>query len=536
MGSSRRSFLKTLGGAAALGVVGASSDARAEYALFGGTAYKVLEIFLSGGLSYRDTIWTPTSDGGPWCPPLSALNWADDCRWGDSDGDGWARVDWPKNAIGPGASPSAAGALLSGPGVLAVVPAANLPSASPTPRQLGAANCSAALDGLVNGGGPGRASLMPYTRALAMRHAEPSLMPHEAATPYALTGSRLGRPNFTGMAAAVAAQYAPAGGLPPVGTSLVFHGPVPPVYVDYTCATGYYGPQFRPPTIRFPDPSFQRRLGDSIQRNVERGALDDYYTSQVAAQLGGVRSGAFAGYQAGFSQQQQASTLRALLNTAPTFGAPLDSNSGPDRVGRMISTAASLLKGGTTKYIAVLDPGAVGSFDTHGSTGWVAHAGIHNFNLWWVLSQIQANFTPTDLQGIVIVIHSEFGRQLSYELSSHNPWGYGALVLGGPTVGGVLHGSVGIIDPTNGTAKDAISPLDLRAAMYLAAQVEPFDTPVGSPTFDTGDVLGLDQWGRQYGELNTLGLSAAQLIGNDTPASLKSSIRHGLAQAVFGGS
>ncbi|MBK8254104.1 MAG: DUF1501 domain-containing protein [Polyangiaceae bacterium] len=504
MGSTRRSFLKGVGGAAALGLIGNATDSNAEYGLFNGTQHKVLEIFMLGGFSYRDTLWIDYDSPTPpdYCLPIGTPQWGD-CRWGDGATDAWKQVDW------------------------STVDASVRPNGL-VPVTIGGRPFGPVLNALVNGGGTSRSSLLPKTRVIAMKHEWRALQPHEAAVPYALTGVRLGRANFAGMASAFIARSPAA-----LGTAFIFHSGfgsgVSSIYADFAAATGYFGAGNKPPVIDFSDDTFAFRLDDATYRNNVRGALDNYYTSLYENKLAGNRSAAFAGYRSGFDHVQSAAALETILSSAAGFSD--SASSGPLRTRKMIRTAASLLKNtsGTTQYVGILEGGARGPMDTHGSTSWGSHATHHALNLWWVLAAINESFTPAELQTTVIVIHTEFGRMITHERSSHNPYGYAGLVIGGPTVAG----AVGAIGATE-VASNAISPLDLRCALYLAAQIEPFDTPIGNPIFGFKDPLFLNAYQRTDNGLNELGLTQEQLNGQGSDATLKTAIRQGLANTIFG--
>lgn len=531
MGLGRRNFLKGVGGAAALATLGAPESSRAEYALFNGTAYKVLEIFLPGGLSHRDTMWTWPNASAPFCTSV----FTNQCRWGSDGKDAWGKVEWATDALGPAQNGK--------------VDTTWLPDKL-TPYVIGSAKCSPAFAGLVRGGGTSRPSLLGVTRVLAMHHMPPELPPHEAASAYALTGSRMGRANFGGMGAAILHKHTAAGVLPHPATAVVLHSPISAQYVDWATATGVFGPAYRPLSIQFGDNQLMTRLGAAVTRNAERGALDDLYATQYGDLLKygspqvSVRSDAFAAWSGGFNHVGRASELSTLLSSigfdaSDTTSVTPTPSVGITRTQKMIKAAADLLKGSVTKYVCVMDAGAIGTLDTHNTQTlagdpWMNHSRVHNFNLWWVLSQVHKQFTPTDLQSTLVVIHTEFGRISGGELSSHWPYAYGAVVLGGPIFQSASVGSVN----NDEFATGAITPTDLRAAMYLAAQVEPFDLPAGAAAtpFKARDLLHLDYGKRVPEGFNSLGLSTAALDGAVNDTSLKYDLRHGLANTIFGAS
>jgi hypothetical protein len=151
--------------------------------------------------------------------------------------------------------------------------------------------------------------------------------------------------------------------------------------------------------------------------------------------------------------------------------------------------------------VFVLDAGLVLTslpYDVHDEN----HVGVTGANLWNVLYALQdvirdeSNPRPGDdyrinLDETLIVINTEFGRTpfKSKELVVNNnsmgrdhwPSAYTATIIGGPIApalpktGGRVIGSISDLENEQAVADIFLSPTDLRAALLLAAGVDPFE-------------------------------------------------------------
>lgn len=358
-------------------------------------------------------------------------------------------------------------------------------------------------------------------RVVALAH---DLVPHEVAIPYVMTGSKIGRPNQSTLGAAIQERYrvldiengnpfraAPyAYGLLPentffdqlafntLGTVGMHHGSAKPLVMRV-------GPQFS---------TFISQLTRPIS-NSSDALLDQYraqyrdwlrYQGQAAPNFL-TRSKAFSDYDAAVANLFDSGSLSSLLVPAPSTVASAASCAAENGVfennlnatATALKTAVYLLtrpSAQQARYVHVVDGGIVRQglpYDVH-STRHVTDTGS---NLWSTLSTLAgmirdpANPQPNDadkldLNETIIVINTEFGRTPFKSLGTvpnagslgrdHWPQAFCSVVIGGPiTTAGVV-GSIMDGSSTATVADIPYTPTDLRAALLLAMNIDPFET------------------------------------------------------------
>lgn len=477
----RRDFLRAGGAAFAASMVGWPSTAHADWGDFPAPLpsspwpstppnYKVLEIFLYGGVSPWETFYHRPGLADPWygqLPQINALSWA--C------------------------------------------------TGSPSPNSQ---TQSFSNDG-------GSIHLGPLTkpiwssyitqrmRLVTLKH---GLEPHEAAIPYSITGHVLGRPNFSSLGAAISHRYKSLGSTTPV--SYVFMPNNLGVAGDNfqaVDATGMHGGEHRPLKLLVGpgSDSFISRLQRPGMNGSNRDELFNYYRAWYRDRLrwrGGsadadlIRSKGFGAYDSSANTLVNATDLHTLLGTVPlalqdTLECPIGgATMKSDRTGSSILAAAKLLTtaeaAGGARHVCVVDGGVNhyggAAYDTHGTN--IPGTAI---NLWTTLdalaSVIEDPASPDpdkiSLDDTLIVLKTEFGRDPINSGGGRNHWpqGYVNMLIGGPVEAptGSVKNVVGIIN-NSGFADDNnhYTPSDLQAALHIAAGIFPFE----SENFGVGDM------------------------------------------------
>jgi hypothetical protein len=480
-GTTRRTFLKLAGAGLAAATVavlaprrarGAWGDLQDPAAVWPGGVpdTRVLEIFLYGGLSPWETFYHRPGLPDPWLgfpAEVQGLGWP--CPGGPS----------PGTETRPFATDAAGQAVHLGPFT----------------RPLW------------------RPDIVGRMRIVVLQH---DLEPHEAAIPLALTGHRLGRPNFAGMGAVVQRYWQERSPRPlPYAYVCVPQTTIFPTdNLEASFAVGPHGGQARPLTLRI-GAGADTFLAQLPRSTVPAGAdaLLDQYRAQYRQELrwrgqgDPLRSRGFIAYDASASTLVNAASLQALL-TSPTVSLalrqdvpcpPLSAqNPAIGNVpGTAIRVAAALLSAPAAqaaRYVCVVDAGhrehpMGGGYDTHGFD----HAQFTAMNLWNTLSTladvIQDPAQPPAagrirLDDTLVLLVTEFGRtpQRNGDGRDHWPAGYVCVMLGGRITTAGLAGSLTATHVADAAA--AFTPTDLRAAAVLAAGIDPF----AENAFGVGDM------------------------------------------------
>jgi hypothetical protein len=372
-----------------------------------------------------------------------------------------------------------------------------------------------------------RPDLFDHLQVLVSAH---DLLPHEAAIPYALTGTRLGRPTLAGTGA-FAARYFEANQLPVSFVVKAGGGTVTDNFAAAT-ATGDLGSAFKPMLIEVPcggpDLSVLTRQATPAQDLLLKYYVDDYRARLTfPGKTEATRSAAFSGYDATLGQFLNTQQIQTLIGGYSPSDNALITGEEPDCVRGMrgsrcsgaaetdgvrqsLNFAAFLLKQASTRYVCVIDTGRQdemgAGYDTHANNAQVTYR-----NLSSTLEVIARLTDPSQPGGskidpfTMIVINTEFGRTPNKQGSNgraHYPYAYANLIIPpsatGPAfpfrpprrvLGGIDEG--GRVVARSGSSIAAITPTDLRAAMLMALGIDPLAKPDGSSlgsAFGVGDM------------------------------------------------
>ena len=420
--------------------------------------YRVCEIFLRGGLACFETLWVTyaTSDlaGDPGY--LNDLNWSD-------------LTDRP----------------VSSNYYLNLTLPLGTPSLGPSAEPLFALG-----------------SARPKMRVVAVQH---DLLPHEAAVPYALTGTRLGRQTLAGMASAFNAVYSADGGAP---ASVVFHSQSD-VWIPYASATGVHGSEHAPLVVRLGDDAFVANL-DRAARGLTPGdgllsLYQDRYAEAMSFQGEPVRSGALASYASAQRYLADAPTLIPIfegldLDVPRRATALHEPCANQNCVRAALEVLSSNRDSGAEplRYaLAIADSNAARkSFDSHDGlvSDVTEHTHAQHYALWQIFDVLrEAHADGTwDPDETMVFINTEFGRRQKVAGTpgtEHQPEGYVNVLIGGPVA---TDGHVGGIDvwSATGVAAGDYTTTDVRAAVAMAAGIDPYqDSVFGESTDFSGSAI-----------------------------------------------
>ena len=326
----------------------------------------------------------------------------------------------------------------------------------------------------------------PKIRTIAVSH---DLDPHEAAGPYALTGTRLGRPNQAGMASAFNRFFAAPGGDP---QSVIFHSKSDS-WIPHAAATGLHGGEFAPLVVRLGDPSFIANLDRTSLATGD--SLLNLYTDRYGygLEFGGdpVRSRAFTSYNTAQEYLRKTHTLEPLFEDLtetlsilpPTSGDLIDASANQSIVRAALKVVSSTRSNDVAPLpysLAIADSNAKGKlFDSHNNFVDSArdHTHSQHFALWQIFDELRAalddgTWDPTET---MVFINTEFGRRQEDggKGTEHHPQGYVNMLIGGPVA---TDDFVGDIDMSSalGVADGNYTTTDVRAAVALAAHIDPY--------------------------------------------------------------
>lgn len=438
-----------------------------------GAPFRVLEIFLAGGLSHRETLWVEQPDEAPVQRRLAALNPSTNPILAAPG----APSDWTRWLTGPGAYQGAGyrvGRSASGDVHLG-------PCGEPLVRQL--SNGSRLIDRL---------------RVIAAGH---DLEPHEEAqelmmqgAPAITDGSRA-----SGVGAAIGRQT----GLP----SYVFYTQRLADVAGsalYAAASGAHGIEWAPVLIPYDDPTFVANL--QAPRVPSRDALTSYYADEYRKRLvfqsgPRARSRGFDRYVDSLAGAHNSPAFaNALSQLTTSTGSTLWDNG----TRRALKASIEVMNAGLSRYCCVVDGGYVGndfggfsSYDAHAAASLDVHAATNTGNLLNVLRTVheEVDAGRLDLNNTLVVFSTEFGRTFSSAGSDHGYRGFSVAMLGGPIPPGAgdVVGDLPFTSADDGLAVERANPAlangavdpsrpisatDLRAGVLLAAGIHPFQADV----------------------------------------------------------
>jgi hypothetical protein len=372
-----------------------------------------------------------------------------------------------------------------------------------------------------------RADLFNHLQVLVCNH---DLLPHEAAIPYALTGTRLGRPTLAGTGA-FAARYFQANQVP-VSFVVQAGGATVGDNLAAATATGDLGSEYKPMLITVPcggpDLSVLTRQATPAQDLLLKYYVEDYRARLTfPGKTVATRSSAFSGFDATLGQFFNTQQIQALLGSYDPNDNQLIRGEEPgcvkggggrcpgaaetDGVRQSLNFAAFLLKQETTRYVCVIDTGrqneAGAGYDTHANNAQGTYRSLSS------TLEVIARLTDPNQPGgpkidpfTMIVINTEFGRTPNKEGNgdgrAHYPYAYANLIIPpaatGPAfpfrpqrrvLGGIDQN--GRVQAQGGSTIAAITPTDLRAAMLMALGIDPLAKPDGGSlgsAFGVGDL------------------------------------------------
>ncbi|MGH1485469.1 MAG: DUF1501 domain-containing protein [Cellvibrionaceae bacterium] len=378
--------------------------------------------------------------------------------------------------------------------------------------------------------GPATAPLWPFKNDMRLVTLWHGLEPHEAAIPFSLTGLPLGNAKLSGLAAAIEHRYDRSLTLRTTPYSYILMPGNLGIDNDSFQgfhATGIHGGQFRPVVLRFPEPgrnpdgTVNPGRDDSLLNALNRSGItssSNQLLRQFAAQYKDrlrhsalpsvpARSSEFNAYNSALATLVNAPDLRTVLDTAlvetggdiscvdPLSGGREDAN----LTRAQINTAARLLSlseaDGGARYVGMVDggirPTTGGGYDVHSID---EYPNMYT-SLWNCLSSLaEVLYKPApgdpiqpnkiNLNDTLVILNTEFGREPAIGLRGgrdHWPYGYVNVLIGGPVSQGIA-GTIG--NDGRAVSMDSYTPTDLRAALLMAAGIDPFN----EANFGVGDV------------------------------------------------
>jgi hypothetical protein len=359
-------------------------------------------------------------------------------------------------------------------------------------------------------------------RVLVLAH---DLMPHEAAIPYVTTGSRLGRPTQASTGTAVQHRYLALDqdAMNPVRVAPYSYGLLPQNTLEDALlfqmmgSIGMHGGSAKPLVLRIGTQfaTFLAQLNrpgmtadDNTLLDQLRAEYRDWLRFQgSSAPEALIRDKAFRDYDISVSNLFNGPALSTLLGGLPST-IPSDANcasetatftphANPTRTA--IQAAVNLLTRASSerpRYVQVIDAGISSNFRLPYDVHNFAHATDTGSNLWNTLSTLAglirdpSNPTPTDstkldLTDTMIVINTEFGRTPYKSIGSvpdatsegrdHWPSAFASVLIGGPITSHGVVGSISDAPDTGGVADISYTPTDMRAALLLAMNINPFE-------------------------------------------------------------
>lgn len=363
-------------------------------------------------------------------------------------------------------------------------------------------------------------SLINRMRVVVLRH---DLLPHEAAIPFSLTGLALGNPRQAGSAAVIGRRaMALAPDRFPASCVLMPDRGVASDNFVAAASVGQLDPAAAPLVLTVGGDGGLSALlsrGGDDARAASRDRLAAAYAGSYEARLtvgpDRLRSANFDQYEVIRQQLGQASGLATMLEGIDLGVADEAACSGAgasapalDSSGAAIQAATGLLnQENGPRYVGVVDIG----FELFGGAGYDSHYNNHLavgrdfYRALEVLEQEIAGGT-LDLDDTMVVLSTEFGRTPHIGVEGdagrdHWPFGYVSVLLGGPVGrGGVpAQGYVGRIGGDGrAVADDSYTPADLRAAIYMAAGLNPLQP---SEVFSIGDLSSNAREGSRVDEV-----------------------------------
>lgn len=355
-----------------------------------------------------------------------------------------------------------------------------------------------------------RTDLTDRMRILVQRHA---LEPHEAAIPYAMSGSRLGSSRMAGLGAAIQ-RYAmdrdTTGRRIPYSYVLYPDNEISTDNLRAASAVGFHPGSARPLDLRIDsDSDLQALLGRSTVGSYrdQYDALVGHYVKKAQERYtfrdSLLRSRALTDHAFAMQSLANADALAEVIpadSMEPISGEQCNQPVRENSTAMGLKLAAHLLTHPTApaRYCMVVDGGLIpasggGSFDVHSR-----HLPDTTRNCLNVLTELvniinepgENDPGKINLDDTLIILNTEFGRtpftqDRTLLGTNHHPYGYVTVLLGGP-IREEQAGILGAIGP-DGWADRYVTPVESRAAVLAALGIYPFS----HESFAIGDLRGL---------------------------------------------
>lgn len=416
--------------------------------------YKILEIYMSGGLNHRETTWVEDSAASPV----------------------WRQIA----SITPSMWSSHVSSSLSLPYAGWTFP---IRSSTTSMRGVHLGPCALPMNGHALGN---------RVRVVATRH---DLFPHEGGGALTLTGLPFGRSRGAGLGTVIQRRWGTSS--TPVAFNIVRDN----FYGAMMSEVGVHSAAHQPIFMHMPNDLVYLldRYGTGYSYQSATDAALQYYEARYKGRLnypggGPARSVGHDAYATANRRLIDAPALRARLASGPSMGGMIENAMAGQTYGRRsIEMAAHLLNTGA-RYVGVIDIGTEGYYDTHfapisSSPSTADHALYANRNVFHILHELreQVDAGTLNLSNTLIVLNTEFGRTRDDVAGStgtnHWPLGYATVLIGGPLVGRSVAGDIDFSGTpgnyggiaTGGPSGDGYTPTDLRAALLYCAGIDPFD-------------------------------------------------------------
>ncbi len=343
-----------------------------------------------------------------------------------------------------------------------------------------------------------RSDLTDRMRIIVQQH---KLEPHEAAVPQALTGQPVGRPSAAGLGAHIQRYFGERASAERAAPhSYIFAvGGIAGDNVSAAAATGFHPGVARPLSINitnvdgFVDLLSRDQVGDS---RADYDALMDVYVAQHRERLrwpgspDSVRSAALSDLEQAIVSVKNVDAIAGVMD-AQLFddlpGQSCGAENSEDIPGMSLQAARHLLTHPTdpASYVCVSDIGLFeasggGGYDTHSRNSTDTSRNFDNMlrNLTSIINAPgEGDANKIDLDDTLVILNTEFGRTAVPQGNSgrnHHPYGYVTAFLGGP-ITSAERGIYGAIGPNSiAAATQAATPSENRIAALLALGIWPF--------------------------------------------------------------
>lgn len=355
-----------------------------------------------------------------------------------------------------------------------------------------------------------RPDLLSRMRIMVQRHA---LEPHEAAIPYAMSGSRLGASRMAGLGSAIQHYYMDrdtTGRRIPYSYVLYPDNEISTDNLRAASAVGFHPGAARPLDLRIDsDSDFQAQLSRTVlgDKRTQYDALVAHYVAKAQERYSfngnALRSRALTDHAFATQSLANAQELAQVIpeGSMDAIAGNQCSQSVRENTTAMgLKLAAHLLTHPTypARYCMVVDGGLIpatggGAFDVHSR-----HLPDTTRNCLNVLTELAAIINEPgendpgklNLDDTLILLNTEFGRTPFMQDktllgTNHHPYGYVTVMLGGP-IGPDQAGILGAIGP-DGWSDRYITPVEGRAAVLAAMGIYPFS----QESFAIGDLRNL---------------------------------------------